>query len=98
MNKQRVDLYTINKNVKCVVCGNKGAIQAYAEWCPNGLGDEVEDSESLAPYRDKPFMNHMMGFGGTIPHECMNCGNIGLIDIDELECYKKIFETIKENN
>ena len=29
---------------------------------------------------------------------CLNCNNIGLIDFDGLEGYKKAFETIKGEN
>lgn len=36
-----------------------------------------------------------MGFGGTIPYECTNCGNVGLIDMDRLEGYHLAFKTIK---
>ena len=42
-------------------------------------------------------MSHAVGFGGTIPWECMNCGNRGLIDFGGLEGYEKAFETIKED-
>jgi len=96
MAESNIKLYTIKKNVKCVACGNKGAVQSYAKLYPGGLGDEVGDSKVLEKYRNKEFINHTMGFGGTIPHECLNCGNTGLIDIDGLEGYKKAFETIKK--
>lgn len=94
-------LYTINKNVKCVKCGNKGAIQIYGWYYPSGLGDRVDEFGNIMKpimekYRDEPYMDHAMGFGGTIPHECMNCGNVGLIDYGGLEGYKMAFESIKK--
>lgn len=96
MSEEIKSLYTINKSVKCVKCGNRGAVKSYAKWYPDGLGDEVGESKFLEKYRNSPFMNHTCGFGGTIPHECLNCGNIGLIDIDGLEGYNKAFETINK--
>lgn len=95
MSKEAIPLYTINKNVKCLKCGNKGAVKSYGKWCPDGLGDSVGESKFLEKYRNNHFMNHTCGFGGTIPHECLNCGNFGLIDIDGLEGYEKAFDTIK---
>ncbi len=88
------DLYEVNRNVRCTNCGHRGAIQSFGKWYPNGLGDKVGDSEILAPLRDKPYMGSTVGFGGTIPYECTNCGNIGLIDIGGLEGYKEAFTTI----
>jgi hypothetical protein len=37
------DLYEVNKNVKCLKCGGKGAIQHYARYYPSGLGDNVDE-------------------------------------------------------
>lgn len=91
----KIKLYEVNKDVRCVKCGNRGAVQSYGEWCVSGLGEDVGDSKALEKYRDTPFMDHSMGFGGTIPHECLNCGNVGLIDIGGLEGYKKAFDSIK---
>lgn len=97
------ELYEINKNVKCLKCGNKGAIQSYGRWYPHGLGDKVDEFKSdlvkniMEKHRNNPHMSYIGGYGGTIPHKCMNCGNTGLIDFGGLECYKKAFETIKED-
>lgn len=95
-------LYEINKNVKCLKCGNKGAVQSYGKWYPKGLGDKVDQFETslvkniMEKHRNNSYMSMACGYGGTIPWECMNCGNVGLIDFGGLECYKKAFETIKE--
>lgn len=98
MKNPSVELYTINKNVVCLKCGNKGAIQSYGHWYENGLGDKANGLYVLEKYRDKPFMSHTMGFGGTIPWECINCGDIGLIDFGGLEGYKQAFKTIGKEN
>jgi hypothetical protein len=42
-------------------------------------------------------MSHAIGFGGTIPYECTNCGNRGL-DYYPLEGYEVTFEKISINN
>lgn len=103
MDKPKAILYEVNKNVRCLKCGHKGAIQGYGEWYENGLGNIVDEFESkfvknaIEEYRDNPHMNHYMGFGGTVPWECTNCGNVGLIDIGGLEGYKQAFERIKDN-
>lgn len=91
MKKQGISLYEINPNVYCLNCGHKGAIQSYGTWYESGLGDD----SILKEYKDKPFMSHTMGFGGTIPWQCLNCGNIGLIDFGGLEGYKKAFKSIR---
>lgn len=85
------DLYTINKDVTCIKCGNIGAIKFYGSWYPQGLKEESSGYEFLQEYKNKPFMSHAMGFGGTIPHQCLNCGNTGLIDMNGLEGYEKAF-------
>jgi len=36
-------------------------------------------------------ISHALGFGGTIPCKCLNCGNVGLIGFGGLEGYKKAF-------
>lgn len=95
-------LYKINQNVKCLRCGNKGAVQSYGRWYFRGLGSAVDEFKSerikniYEKYRMEPYMSAAGGWGGTIPWECMNCGNTGLIDFGGLECYKQAFETIKE--
>ncbi len=87
MNKEGIKLYTINTDVECVKCGNIGAVQHYGEWYESGLGSK----------RDKPFMDYAMGFGGTIPYRCLNCDNVGLIDIvGNFEGYKRAFEKIRQ--
>lgn len=88
----KTKLYKICKDAICIKCESKGAVQSFGEWCPNGLGEDVGTSIVLEKYRDTPFMNQSFGFGGTIPYECLNCGNTGLIDMDGLEGYNKAFE------
>jgi hypothetical protein len=95
MGLRKVKLYTIDKKVRCIKCGNRGAVKPYGVWYPQGLGDEVGNSEALAKYRNKEFMSHILGPGGTIPYECLNCGNKGLVDIDGLEGFRKAFERIR---
>lgn len=92
------ELYEVNKNCKCVKCGHKGAIQYYGTWHPCGIGDRANDFKiiSMEKYRNNPYMSRACGFGGTIPWECTNCGNIGLIDYGGLEGYEMAFESIKE--
>lgn len=94
MSKQSYSLYEINRNVKCLSCGHKGAIQVFGDWYSKGLGEKVNGIISFEKYRDQPFMSHAVGFGGTISWEYTNCGNIGLIDFSDLEGYEKAFETI----
>jgi hypothetical protein len=94
MDKKGQSLYTVRRDVKCLSCGCKGAIQRYGTYYPRGLGEKAEGIEVLEPYRDKPYLSRAMGFGGTIPYECMNCGNIGLIDIGGLEGYQQAFVTL----
>ena len=99
MNKN--NLYKINQNVRCVKCNHIGAIQFYGNYFPQGLGDEYIDSLGdiskpiMEKYRKTPYMSHAIGFGGTIPWECTNCRNIGLIDFGGLEGYKMGFVTIE---
>ncbi|MBL4952198.1 hypothetical protein JK635_08245 [Neobacillus sp. YIM B02564] len=94
MNK--VDLFTVNRDVRCLKCGNRGAVKFYGRYYPRGVGEKADTIKSYEPYRKKPYMSPAVGFGGTIPHECLNCGNRGLIDFGGLEGYKKAFTTIKE--
>ena len=94
-NHLKYHLYEVNKNVRCIKCGCKGAIQSYGIWNSNGIGDKADIFKFMEKYRDNPHMSYTGGFGGTIPWECMNCGNVGLIDFGGLEGYDKAFETIK---
>lgn len=105
MNKGKtpcVNLFEIAENVKCIKCGSKGAVKSYGNYFPQGLGSRVDEMSEggkmfAEEYRNKPKMSRTAGFGGTIPHRCLNCGNTGLIDINGLECLKKAFETIKDD-
>ena len=95
MKNKGYELYEVNNNVICLKCGHAGAVQPFGTWYPNGLG-EFESSIPNNPYlkyKDKPFMSHALGFGGTIPWRCTNCGNIGLIDFGGLEGYKQAFKS-----
>lgn len=100
MNKQSFELYTINKNVRCLKCNGIGAVHKYGTYYPRGLdGEEVDKLKPIAKkimsaYINTPHMSNTLGFGGTIPHECLNCGNTGLVDAGGLEGYEKAFETI----
>ncbi len=95
-------LYEINENVRCLICGNRGAVQSYGKYYSRGLGSEVDKFQQgyikdiMEKHRNSPYMSRSCGFGGTIPWKCLNCGSIGLIDFGELECYKQAFKTIKE--
>lgn len=87
----RVELYTIDRTVRCLKCGGKGAVKSYGVWYPNGIGDIADKSEALSEYRNKPYMDHILGPGGVIPYECLNCGAVGLANCS-LEGYKMMFE------
>lgn len=89
-----VDLYTIKKDVICLECGGVGAIQSYGKYYPNGLEGKYKDIKVLEKYQDKPYMSRSVGFGGTIPYECINCGNQGLIDFGGLEGYQQAFKSV----
>lgn len=98
MNYEGVSLYEVKEDVRCLKCGHKGAIQSYGKWYPRGLGDRAEKLPApYNKYKDQPKMSQAMGFGGTIPWKCTNCGNTGLIDFGGLEGYDMAFKTIKEN-
>ena len=94
--KKSVALYTVEENVICLNCGNKGAVKYYGDYYPNGVGDLADELEVLKEVKNKPYMSRAMGFGGTIPHKCLNCGNIGLIDTDGLEGIQQGFRSIKK--
>jgi DNA-directed RNA polymerase subunit RPC12/RpoP len=93
--KEGIALYSIEENVECVKCGSKGAVQHFGNWHEKGLGKDAKEFPSLKGYQNKPFMSHAIGFGGTIPYKCLNCGNVGLIDVDGLEGYRLAFKTLK---
>lgn len=93
--KEGIWLYTVEKDVKCLECGSKGAIQEYGKYFSQGVGKLADEIKSYEDVRNKPYMSSAVGFGGTIPHKCLNCNNHGLIDFGGLEGYKKAFETIK---
>lgn len=95
MDKSNMGLYEVNRKLKCTKCGHIGAIRSYGTLYPKGLGDEAKGILSLQEYKDKQFFSHTMGFGGTIPWECTNCGNVGLEDFDGLEGYRKTFKKIE---
>jgi hypothetical protein len=96
-NYPEIKLYEINTNVRCVKCGHKGAIQTYGWWSPSGIGNKADEFKfvNMEKYRDNPYMNYVCGFGGTIPWQCTNCDNTGLINFSGLEGYEMAFETIK---
>lgn len=104
MSNKKIELYTINRNVKCVKCGYKGAIKRYGSYYPNGLGKEEVDKlnpitkKIMSTHINNPYMSHSLGFGGTIPHECLNCGNTGLVGLEGLEGYTKAFETVESED
>jgi hypothetical protein len=91
LKKKGQCLYQVNTDVICVKCGHRGAVKYYGKWYSSGLGDV--NTKSLEKYRSQPYMSHAVGFSGTIPWQCTNCGNQGLIDFGGLEGYAKAFET-----
>lgn len=96
MKKKGTKVYQVRKDVRCLSCHNKGAIQYYGNYHPNGVGELADEISAYKDVKSKPYMSHAMGFGGTIPHECLNCGNVGLIDFGGLEGYKHAFETMND--
>lgn len=94
--KKKVELYTVEKDVICLECGNKGAVKHYGQYYPSGVGELADEIEVYEDVRNEPYMSHAMGFGGTIPHKCLNCDNVGLIDFGGLEGYKQAFRSKRE--
>ncbi|MFF2876373.1 hypothetical protein ACFVR2_08635 [Gottfriedia sp. NPDC057991] len=92
--KKSIELYTVRENVICLNCGNKGAVQSYGKYYPNGVGELADKIKSYEVVRDKPYLSQTIGLGGTIPFKCLNCGNVGLIDYGGIEGYKQAFKTI----
>ncbi|MFD0050057.1 hypothetical protein ACFVHQ_12070 [Actinomycetes bacterium NPDC127524] len=93
--KQYTELFTVVYNAICLRCKNKGAVQPYGRYFPHGVGELADQHKIFEGVRDEPYMSHASGFGGTLPYRCLNCGNIGLIDIAGLEGYKQAFKSIK---
>lgn len=75
---KRPNLYEVHKNLRCLKCGNIGAVEFYGKW--NGCTHE---------------MGYALGFGGTIPYECLACDNKGLTIA--METYLPTFEYIDKN-
>lgn len=98
MKKNSIQLVELEKKVICIKCGGRGAFQFYGEYFPDGVGELANELTVYEDVRNKPHMSRAMGFGGTIPHTCMNldCGNTGLIDYGGLEGYEQAFMSIKE--
>lgn len=73
-------------------------MQYHGAWYPHGLPKKNIEScpRIYGNYIDKPYMSGAVGFGGTIPYECTNCENVGLIDGRGLEGYEMAFESTKE--
>lgn len=93
-----VDLYEVEKDVICIKCGNKGAVKSYGKFYPNGVKELADSIPSYESYRDKPHLSYSMGFGGTIPHSCLNCDNTGLIGYGGLEGYDQAFNRIEKED
>lgn len=94
---EKTPLFTVVKDVICVACGNKGAVQPYGDYYPNGVGAFADDFPPYEKYRNSAMMSNSVGFGGTVPHTCLNCGNEGLVGFGGLEGYKKAFFAIKKD-
>lgn len=95
--KKEVELYSVCKDVECLNCKGKGAIQSYGLFYPNGVGELADKYSYHEKNRNTPYISNSFGFGGTIPYECMNCGSVGLIDYGGLEGYKQAFKTIDKD-
>lgn len=91
-----INLFTVNSSVLCVKCGNIGAVMHYGDWYEKGLGASALKIESLKRYKDLPYMANMVGRAGVIPHKCINCGSIGLIDKGPVSGYKVAFISMKK--
>ncbi len=97
--KAEDQLYRVKNDAQCLKCGCRGAVQFYGNFYPEGIGERADNGgplskKALEKYRDSEHMSHAMGFGGTIPWECLNCGNTGLIDSGGLEGYQQAFRTM----
>ena len=90
-----VELYTVRSDVQCLRCGCRGAVQSYGKYYPEGVGELADKYKSFESVKDKPYLSAAMGFGGTIPWRCLNCGNTGLADQSGLEGFKQAFQTIR---
>lgn len=76
----QVDLYRFESNCTCDSCGHHGALQYGGTYYPHGLQKEEKDViESLRDINDVSCFSHAIGFGGTIPYQCLNCDERGLI-------------------
>lgn len=98
MSKEGTTLYKVRKDVKCTKCENRGAVQHYGSYYSRGVGTLADEIDSYEDVRNKPHMSHAMGFGGTIPYSCLNCGNVGLIDFGGLEGYTQAFVTLTDGD
>jgi hypothetical protein len=88
-------LYTVREDLRCLKCDHIGAIKYYGKYYPAGVGNLADEIDTYEDVRNKPYMSHAMGLGGTIPWKCTNCKNVGLYDFDGLEGYRKTFEVIE---
>jgi DNA-directed RNA polymerase subunit N (RpoN/RPB10) len=96
--KDGVMLYTVEEDVRCLNCNGRGAIQAYGRYFSNGKKNLDGIKEADKEVLNKPYMSRVVGFGGTIPYRCLNCGKSGLIGYSGLEGYEKAFESIIETD
>ena len=80
------EIYHINKDVTCKTCGCHFAYQCAGKLYPQGLPKEkiMKYKEVFGKYYNKCYFSAPVGFGGTIPWICGNCGKIGVIGEGEI--------------
>lgn len=44
--KPSVELYEVKKDVECLECGCKGAVQSYGRYHPHGVGELADEIKS----------------------------------------------------
>lgn len=92
-----VKLYEVNVDAICLKCKCKGAVKLYGRYYPEGIGDLADEVRGFEEVRNSSYMDYTVNFSGENAYKCLNCKNVGLIDSNDSERYKKGFKTIKES-
>ena len=89
--KDKVDLYTIHRNLRCTDCGKKGPVQQY------GIEGTLEksDPKCLQDRLGSRFLSHFGTYGGADTYTCTHCGATGVEGVAR-DSYESKFEEVKE--